>query len=1109
MKRVLAFLLLAGGGLLALASATGGFHGTSRERPKPELTSAEDEAPGAPKQPTGVRVAEIPLGRGQLPPARVEPLEALDVHENPPRTWVDPVTKEKIELPYYPELSLHFTDPAPFSDAASGDVGARWRKAEVLMYRDVTSLSREEALALRATMVAAGDGRTPRASSEEDSATRARFVRFVITAEDGEASLRTIPFAGRDRVPEVRKVVKLTKNVVIRDLLQNAVLNASDLVIDHGAGTAEGTGPIEVESPAYRMRGRGFRLDRKAARLVILEQTVVDARDVASDVTAGPVDFSSGTFRPRLLRAGGPVTVRRLADEHGEPWHEVALTGGVHVELDGNRTLDAKAVTLRIVRASPSRGASAPPAGAAARGDGGLPGSGAGDQWRLSRMTADGDVLVESPDAAASPTALLSAWGPRMVSDFASGGLGSTRLEGRCGVSWRGRLALPGEAAAFRVVTATCEEVLRFGPRDPAEASLPPCDAVLDLVGSARVEGGEGGSDPDPQRIDADRLRVCLRKKPPATKRPEGTDPVPGKRDAIGAGLVAVAFSATGEARLSGPRVRGRAREIHGFDLDRDDFRVVASGQGTLLEIVEKEAPARTSPATAAGPEDVVARRSARTWILERMSAVGGVNGSSAAIGGSDPLRFTGDRFDFEGTTGGILRGRDESRASVILPGAGGRDDVLEALVISFGGTDAERTIHAEGGARIDLAVGDRAPGGTRAAARGGTRIVALRSGSRIEAVGSRGAAGSRDARVTVTLSDGGSLEARTGETTTDRIAGERIDLVLAERVPAPGETSFGAFGSRARDDLPRGASPRDATPTSTRARDAGQGGAAGLGDGRWTLRADRIDVVAASAGRDLEALKRLVAVGAVDVRNHGGKSAARFEGGRLELEGASGHGVLTGRDGARAKVTLGEDPAPQRLTSPRIDFDVVGGDLAQASFSAPISGVVNGAPGKDGRVDRYGLVSEAGPLTIERGAPGAGMTIVLLGTDAVPVLVGRTTRDAKGAVVGRPLRLSTPKLTLITSKPLGASAMELERLTAEGPATRVDLGEDAPDATHAVGDLLVYERAASRMTLSAKDRVVVFSPTMNGRARRFMLDPATGLWDVEGAERIRAEVPR
>ncbi len=1107
MKRILAFLVLAGGGLLALAAATGGFHGTSRERPKPELTTSEDEAPGAASRPTGVRVTEIPLGRGQLPPASVEPLESLDVHENQPRTWVDPVTKEKIELPYFPELSIHFTDPTPFSDEASGDVGARWRKAEVLMYRDVTSLSREEALALRATMVAAGDGRTPRASSEEDSATRARFVRFVITAEEGEASLRTIPFAGRDRVPEVRKVVKLSKNVVIRDLLQNAVLNASDLVIDHGAGTAEGTGPIEVESPAYRMRGRGFRLDRKAARLVILEQTVVDARQVASEVTAGPVDFASGTFRPRMLRAGGPVTVRRLADEHGEPWHEVALSGGVHVELDGNRTLDARAVTLRIVRASPSRRTSAQPAGAATRGDAGLPGGEAGDRWRLSRMTADGDVLVESPDAAAAPTSLLSAWGPRMVSDFASGGLGSTRLEGRCGVSWRGRLALPGEAAAFRVVTATCEEVLRFGPRDPAETSLPPCDAVLDLVGSARVEGGEGGSDPDPQRIDADRLRVCLRKKAPSAKRPAGTDPTPGRRDAVGAGLVAIAFSATGEARLSGPRVRGRAREIHGFDLDRDDFRVVASGQGTLLEIVEKDAPARTSPAAA--PDDVVARRSARTWILERMSAVGGVNGSSAAIGGADPLRFTGDRFDFEGTTGGILRGREESHASVVLPGSGGRDDVLEALVISFGGTDAERTLHAEGGARIDLAVGDRGPGAPRAAARGGTRIVALRSGSRIEAVGSRGAAGSRDARVTVTLSDGGSLEARTGETTTDRIAGERIELVLAERVPAPGETSFGAFGSRARDDLPGGAPPGDAAPTTARPRDAGKGGAAGLGDGRWTLRADRMDVVAASTGRDLEALKRLVAVGNVDVRNQGGRSAARFEGGRLELEGASGHGVLIGREGARAKVTLGEGPAPQRLTSPRIDFDVVGGDLAQATFAAPVSGIVNGAPGKDGRVDRYGIVSEAGPLTIERGAPGAGMTIVLIGTDAVPVLVGRTTRDAKGALVGRPVRLSTPKLTLITSKPLGASAMELERLTAEGPATRVDLGEDAPDATHAVGDLLVYERAASRMTLSAKDRVVVVSPTMNGRARRFMLDPATGLWDVEGAERIRAEVPR
>ena len=60
---------------------------------------------------------------------------------------------------------------------------------------------------------------------------------------------------------------------------------------------------------------------------------------------------------------------------------------------------------------------------------------------------------------------------------------------------------------------------------------------------------------------------------------------------------------------------------------------------------------------------------------------------------------------------------------------------VLRAL--AFRELCEHKTITIEPG---ELIVGERGPAAARGGARGGTRIVALRSGSRIEAVGSRGA---------------------------------------------------------------------------------------------------------------------------------------------------------------------------------------------------------------------------------------------------------------------------------------------------------------------------------------------------------------------------------
>jgi hypothetical protein len=113
MRRIAAFVVLAGGGLAAIAATSGGF---SAPPAAAEARARRHGRRAGRLARRAWRDAAAPRPRA-LPPS-VEPLEALDVHENPPRTWVDPVTKEKVE-PYYPELSVHFSHPAPFSDAAS------------------------------------------------------------------------------------------------------------------------------------------------------------------------------------------------------------------------------------------------------------------------------------------------------------------------------------------------------------------------------------------------------------------------------------------------------------------------------------------------------------------------------------------------------------------------------------------------------------------------------------------------------------------------------------------------------------------------------------------------------------------------------------------------------------------------------------------------------------------------------------------------------------------------------------------------------------------------------------------------------------------------------
>ncbi len=135
---------------------------------------------------------------------------------------------------------------------------------------------------------------------------RRGLERFEISAEEGYETTTPLLSAPGDKTPRERTVIRLSKNVEIRDLIQKLVVRTSDVVVDREAGTAEGSAPIEAQGPGYVARGKGFRLDRAAERgLEILEGTEFDAQDLVVDAQSTAPSVGANTMKPRRVQAKG------------------------------------------------------------------------------------------------------------------------------------------------------------------------------------------------------------------------------------------------------------------------------------------------------------------------------------------------------------------------------------------------------------------------------------------------------------------------------------------------------------------------------------------------------------------------------------------------------------------------------------------------------------------------------------------------------------------------------------------------------------------------------------------------------------------------------------
>ena len=180
------------------------------------------------------------------------------------------------------------------------------------------------------------------------------------------------------------------------------------------------------------------------------------------------------------------------------------------------------------------------------------------------------------------------AFRPRVLRNVANVDLTTTFL-GRTVLSFTGDLSSPGGRTAPGRVTATCEDALVYGP--PPEG-MPDMEAALSLSGSAHVVSLSEG-DERPQTIDADWVRLLLKRRPPP-QAPGG--PGGAAAGASRAPAKAVAFDARGRVRLDGPRFIAAAETMRGERMDRPDYQIVAEGRGA------SGLPRRSSPRAASAP---------------------------------------------------------------------------------------------------------------------------------------------------------------------------------------------------------------------------------------------------------------------------------------------------------------------------------------------------------------------------------------------------------------------------------------------------------------------------------------------------------------------------
>ncbi len=1053
MKRVLLFLALAAGGILALSVLAGGFLGAGPDAAKPVMSQSRPDA-GTVDHPI-VHVPDADTGSRSMPKTTVTALRDFSVPKTEAKTWADRVTGERIDFPNYVVWWFRADDTAPVSDAAPGEQGMLVKGIRILVYKDASALSREEARALRA----------------DSSAALPKLVRLEITSPEGRADF-LVPMLGRDKKAKgMRTIVRMPGDVHVRDVERSTDIRTTNVLLDLEAHTASGSEPVVATSPDWTLSGRGFRVEmesveKKDAQWLEIEEDARFSMTHAPDdraAAATPFDLGGEAFRPDLVTSrGGAVVSQKVKDGPVE----VRLEDSVHVEQKGGRHLDADAVTLTLVRkagAAPSPNPST----------GGVPGANPASELHPVRLLAEGRVTLGGGDRAASASQpILSLTTDRLDSRIADRDA-VTVCEGPTSLSYEGRLAMPGGPPSSTRLLAKCREKLTYGPAPGG----PPGAHLLHLAGDANVEATPASGGEGPERLLAPTIDLRLRPRSAAEAKEGSTPPT-----------VVTGFVADGGVRLDGPRLSGRAARIEGSGLDGPDGLVLATGDGVVFEIplaeetASKEAPAGGMPAaTGSKPGSKAPTR----WTPSRLHAVGTVRGSVVVGEGGPPATLEGDDLLYEAESGGRLTATGSRLASVVFPERAGEEASVRARTVFFRAGPDGRRVWTESRTKAVLWAGGEGNGaGEAPAATKGSRVLALRGGKAIRVQQS-----SDPARAaTITLEGGGTLGVRSASTSastaSDRLTADSIEVTLASNGAAAGPGLLApSASSKTGHPAPRkGATAAKPSP--------------GV---RWEIDCDRLSVASAADGSPRE----FTADGALVAKS----AAQRFEGRRLRFDVAKGKGVLEGVGEGKALVVLGSGSSSQWVRSTEVDLTLEGGVAKSALFKSPVVASLREIDPKTLETRHFTLLCDGDLAVDDAGASTEGATRVIReapskGPDAPSGPLVLTTRRLR---VKAPGMLSAPRkapaAATARSDPLASvKATGIEGFTAEGKGTRVEIGaEGDPGFTRVICDRLEFTAADSMLLMTGEPDVWFESRGVSGTARAFRYDVERGLPAPEG----------